>query len=151
MRGVGASSRSSVKPGAGESGNHVARKCFRLPSIALAMPAVLLVALGLRLYHLDGQSLWYDEGVSAFMTHRTFAEIAVATSVDIHPPLYYWLLSLWCMPFGNGEIALRGFSVLLGTLTVWATWRLGRLLAGPAVGLATAALLAISPLAVQYS
>ena len=34
---------------------------------------------------------------------------------------------------------------------VWVTWRLGRCVAGPAVGLAAAALLAISPLAVQYS
>jgi len=111
----------------------------------------VLVALGLRLFRLDGQSLWYDEGVSAFMTHRSFAEIAAATSVDIHPPLYYWLLSLWCLPFGQGEIALRGFSVLLGTAIVWVTWRLGRALAGPAVGLAAAGLLAVSPLAVQYS
>jgi uncharacterized membrane protein len=112
---------------------------------------ILLVALGLRLYRLTGQSLWYDEGVSAFMTHRTFAEIAAATSVDIHPPLYYWLLSVWATAFGNGEIALRSYSVLLGTATVWGTWRLGRLLGGSAVGLAAAAFLAVSPLAVQYS
>src|SRR5262249_29902742 len=78
-------------------------------------------------------------------------EIATATSVDIHPPLYYWLLSVWAVPFGQGEVALRGFSVLLGTLMVWATWGVGRMLTGPAVGLAAAALLAISPLAVQYS
>jgi uncharacterized membrane protein len=117
----------------------------------LLLGLILLVALGLRLFHLDGQSLWYDEGVSAFMTRRTFAEIAAATSVDIHPPLYYWLLSLWAVPFGQGEIALRSLSVVLGTVTVWATYRLGRMLAGAAVGLAAAALLAVSPLAVQYS
>jgi 4-amino-4-deoxy-L-arabinose transferase-like glycosyltransferase len=110
-----------------------------------------LAALGLRLFLLDGQSLWYDEGVSAHMTSRTFAEIATATSVDIHPPLYYWLLSIWAVPFGQGELALRGLSVVLGTLMVAATWGFGRMLAGPAVGLAAAALLAVSPLAVQYS
>src|SRR6185369_14576118 len=101
-----------------------------------AVGAIILAALGLRLFLLTGQSLWYDEGVSAYMTPRSFAEIATATSVDIHPPLYYWLLSLWAVPFGSGEAALRGFSVLLGTLMVWATWGLGRALAGPAVGLA---------------
>jgi 4-amino-4-deoxy-L-arabinose transferase-like glycosyltransferase len=121
--------------------------------IATAAPMlmVVLLALGLRLFRLDGQSLWYDEGVSAYMTPRSFAEIATATSVDIHPPLYYWLLSIWAVPFGQGEIALRGFSVLAGTLMVWTTWRLGRLIGGKAVGLAAAALLAVSPLAVQYS
>jgi 4-amino-4-deoxy-L-arabinose transferase-like glycosyltransferase len=117
----------------------------------LAVGAIVLAALGLRLFELTGQSLWYDEGVSAYMTPRSFAEIAAATSVDIHPPLYYWLLSVWAVPFGPGEAALRGFSVLLGTLMVWVTWGLGRSLTGPAVGLAAAALLAISPLAVQYS
>jgi uncharacterized membrane protein len=111
----------------------------------------VLAALALRLFDLTGQSLWYDEGVSAYMTPRSFAEIAAATSVDIHPPLYYWLLMLWSRLFGMGEAALRGYSVALGTLMVWATWGLGRTLGGPLVGLAAAALLAISPLAVQYS
>jgi mannosyltransferase len=66
-------------------------------------------ALGLRLFELTGPSLWYDEGVSAYMTARTFAEIATATSVDIHPPLYYWLLMVWSTAFGQGEAARRGF------------------------------------------
>ncbi len=116
-----------------------------------ALGAILLLALGLRLFLLDGQSLWYDEGISAYMTPRTFAEIAVATSVDIHPPLYYWLLATWATLFGQGELALRGYSVLVGTLMVWATWGLGRTVAGSAVGLSAAAFLAVSPLAVQYS
>jgi uncharacterized membrane protein len=117
----------------------------------LAVLCVLLLALGLRLFMLTGQSLWYDEGVSAYMTPRTYAEIAAATAVDIHPPLYYWLLATWAVPFGQGEVALRSLSVLLGTLMVWATWGLGRSLAGQAVGVTAAVLLAVSPLAVQYS
>ena len=64
------------------------------------------------------------------MTPRSFVEIAVATSVDIHPPLYYWLLASWAAVFGQGELALRGLSVLFGTLTVWVTWRLGRFVGG---------------------
>jgi 4-amino-4-deoxy-L-arabinose transferase-like glycosyltransferase len=112
---------------------------------------IVLLALGLRLFELTGQSLWYDEGVSAYMTPRSFAEIARATAVDIHPPLYYWLLMLWSVPFGQGEAALRAFSVLLGTLMVWATWGVGRLVGGRAGGLAAGLLLAVSPLAVQYS
>ncbi|MGE3908960.1 MAG: glycosyltransferase family 39 protein [Chloroflexota bacterium] len=121
----------------------------RLTSVAVG--AILLVALGLRLFLLTGQSLWYDEGVSAYMTPRTFAEIAAATSVDIHPPLYYWLLATWAAAFGQGEAALRSLSVVFGTLTVWVTWKLGQLVAGRATGLAAATLLAVSPLAVQYS
>ena len=118
--------------------------------LPLAVGLVLLLALGLRLYRLDGQSLWYDEGVSAFMTTRNVPEIARAAAADIHPPLYYWLLAAWAVPFGRGEVALRGFSVVCGVLMVWVTWRLGRTLYGEAVGLAAAAVLAVSPLAVQY-
>ena len=113
--------------------------------------SVLILAAALRCYRLDGQSLWYDEGVSAFMTTRGPVEIARAAAADIHPPLYYWLLAGWAVPFGNGEIALRALSVVLGTASVWVVWRLGRALYGEAVGLTAAALLAISPLAVQYS
>lgn len=117
---------------------------------SVAVGLVLLLALGLRLYRLDGQSLWYDEGVSAFMTTRDWSQIARAAAADIHPPLYYWLLAAWAVPFGRGELALRGFSVVCGVLAVWATWRLGRSLYGETVGLAAAAVLAVSPLAVQY-
>lgn len=113
--------------------------------------SVLVLAAGLRCFRLDGQSLWYDEGVSAFMTTRGPVEIARAAAADIHPPLYYWLLAAWTVPFGNGEVALRALSVVFGTVSVWVVWRLGRALHGEAVGLVAAALLAVSPLAVQYS
>ena len=87
-------------------------------SFLIPLSSFLLLAALLRLYRLDGQSLWYDEGVSAFMTTRGPMEIARAAAADIHPPLYYWLLSAWAAPFGNGESSLRGLSVLFGTTTV---------------------------------
>jgi len=120
-------------------------------SFLIPLSSFLLLAALLRLYRIDGQSLWYDEGVSAFMTTRGPMEIARAAAADIHPPLYYWLLSAWAAPFGNGESSLRGLSVLFGTTTVWVVWRLGRELFDEAVGLSAAGLLAISPLAIQYS
>ena len=83
----------------------------------VALSAILGLAAVLRGYRLDAQSLWYDEGVSAFMTTRGAAEIARAAAADIHPPLYYWLLAAWTVPFGSSEVALRGLSVVAGTLT----------------------------------
>ena len=146
---VPSSARTATAP---DVGTPPARtRAFTTPSlVSVALWLVLLMALGLRLYRLDGQSLWYDEGVSAFMTTRDPAEIARAAAADIHPPLYYWLLAAWAVPFGRGELALRGFSVVCGVLGVWVTWRLGRTHYGEAVGLVAAALLALSPLAVQY-
>ena len=126
------------------------RSSFVVRRSPFVLLAVVTLAAALRGYRLDAQSLWYDEGVSAFMTTRGPVEIARAAAADIHPPLYYWLLAAWAVPFGNGEVALRGLSVVAGTLGVWVVWRLARRLYDDAVGLAAAALLAVSPLAVQY-
>ncbi len=121
-----------------------------LASVLSPQSAVLLLAVVLRAFRLDAQSLSYDEGVSAFMTTRGPAEIARAAAADIHPPLYYWLLAGWAAVFGSGEIGLRSLSVLFGVGMVAVTWRLGALLADESVGLTAAALVAVSPLAVQY-
>ena len=113
--------------------------------------AVVLLALALRFYRLDGQSLWGDEGTSVALALRDLAAITQGAALDIHPPLYYYLLHFWMMALGSGEIAVRGLSALLGAATVGLTYLLGRRLFGCPVGLAAALLLAVSPLQVQYS
>lgn len=117
----------------------------------LPLAVLLLLAAALRFFRLTAQSLWYDEGVSAFMTTRDLGQIVSASAADIHPPLYYVLLAAWSAVFGNGEFALRGFSAVLGVAGVWLIARLGGALFDHRVALAAAALLAVSPLAIQYS
>ena len=70
---------------------------------------------------------------------------------DTHPPLYYFSLLAWTSVFGAGEYALRSLSVFFGVLTIPVVFSIGRLLAGTQVGLIAAALLATSPIHVQYS
>lgn len=43
--------------------------------------------------------------------------IFTATSLDVHPPLYYWILWCWAQPFGDSIIALRAMSVFFGLLS----------------------------------
>ncbi|MBI3287420.1 MAG: glycosyltransferase family 39 protein [Chloroflexi bacterium] len=112
---------------------------------------ILLLALGLRLYRLDGQSLWYDEGTSAGLATRDWVTIARNAADDIHPPLYYFLLRGWAAAVGTSEFGLRSLSVVAGTLTVLATYFLGRALFGRRVALVAAALSALSPFQVYYS
>jgi mannosyltransferase len=114
---------------------------------------ITLLALGLRLYHLNAQSLWYDEGFSVYLAHMSPGEIVSQTAADIQPPLYYLMLHGWMQLFGDDEPAVRGLSVLFGVLTVpliygvaWQLSRSGRRL----VGLLAALLLAVSPLHVWY-
>ena len=65
----------------------------------LPLVAVAVLAAALRFFRIDAQSLWYDEGISAFQLTRTFSEILRAAALDTHPPLYYWTLKAWADVF----------------------------------------------------
>ena len=112
---------------------------------------VTLLAVGLRFYRMDAQSLWYDEGISAHQLTRSYAEILTAASLDTHPPLYYWTLKAWGSVFGASEVGLRSLSAVCGALAVVLTWLIGRRAFGSLVGWCAALLLACSPLAIYYS
>lgn len=117
----------------------------------LCLGGVLALALGLRLYRLDGQSLWYDEGNSVALAQRDVATIIASAAADIHPPLYYLALSAWVRVAGVGDAGVRLLSVLLGALTVLIVYALGRRMAGRAAGLLAAAAAAVSPFLVYYA
>ena len=52
--------------------------------------------------------------------HTTFAAIARdLRTTDVHPPLYFWTVSLWRRVFGPGLFAARMLSVLCGIVSVW--------------------------------
>lgn len=121
------------------------------PVRALAAPAVLVLAAALRFYLLDGQSLWGDEGNSVALSLRDLASITRGAALDIHPPLYYYLLHYWMLVFGSGEIAVRALSAITGTALVGVTFLVGRRLFGYPTALVAALLSAISPLQIQYS
>ena len=55
-------------------------KAHRLPLVAL-----LLLAFFLATFRLDGQSLWYDEGVTAQVAQQGIAELTRWTAGDIQP------------------------------------------------------------------
>lgn len=112
---------------------------------------ILALALFLRVYRLEGQSFWADEGNSVALAGRPFAVIARDAALDIHPPLYYFLLKIWASLFGTGMAAVRGLSVLFGAGVVALTGALGARAFGRRAGLAAAFLSAISPMQVYYS
>lgn len=117
----------------------------------LALVGVLLLALGLRLYRIDAQSFWYDEGTSVVLATRDLPTIAQGAAADIHPPLYYFLLHYWEGLFGQSEAAVRSLSALMGVALVFLTWGIGKRLFGTITALAGALLVAVSPVAVYYS
>ncbi len=56
------------------------------------------------------QPLWRDEVFSVFFAAKSIPFIITKSSFD--PPFYYILLHYWMKIFGQGEIAVRSFSLL---------------------------------------
>lgn len=119
--------------------------------LSISLLVILLFAFSLRVYCLDAQSFWNDEGNSARIAERMVRLIVEGAAGDIHPPGYYLLLHYWQRLAGQSEFALRAFSVFAGVLTVAFSYALGCRLFGAVTGLVTIFLAAISPLAVYYS
>jgi hypothetical protein len=67
------------------------------------------------------------------------------------PPLYYLLGWGWAHVFGSDEWQLRSLSALIGTLVVPVAFAAGRVVATARVGLAAAAVAAVSPMLIWYS
>lgn len=111
----------------------------------------LLLAFGLRLYRLDGQSLWYDEAVTADLARRSLADLTHWTANDIQPPLYYYLVSGWGRVAGWSEWSLRFPSAWFGVLTVPLLAGLARRISTrPTAARWVALLAALHPLLVYY-
>lgn len=115
--------------------------------------ALLLPAWALRLYHLGGPELWFDEAASYFIAAKPPAEIVGYASHAIfeHPPLYYLALHGFMGLFGASEWALRFPSVLFGLLLVAGLYRAGATVFGTRLALTAMLLAAASAFLVTYS
>lgn len=123
------------------------------------MTTALLAALGLitvaglilRLVRIGDQPLWLDEAASLHYARQSLGTIwSAADPIDeSNPPLYYALLHFWLW-FGESETALRVLSAVIGALVIPVTFFLGRTVSGDRVAILAAALVAASPIGVQY-
>lgn len=107
---------------------------------------LLLLALFLRLFRLDFQSLWSDEGYSRSISLLPLSEILRKLWIeDAHPPLYYFLLHWWSR-WGDSAFHLRLPSALFGGLAVMMFSLLWRRLYGKRCSGLGAAIFAFSAL-----
>ncbi|RME81905.1 MAG: hypothetical protein D6775_12335 [Caldilineae bacterium] len=121
-----------------------ARPVWRWAAVLL-----LLAAWGLRLQRLDFQDIWWDEARNIDVATRPLAQIAVAGELDIHPPLYFYLLHAWTSLTGAEAFLTRFVSLWFGVLTVALVYRLARSLRagdrGREAALLAMALAALAP------
>jgi hypothetical protein len=126
------------------------------PAVLILAGLILLLAFAMRVYGLDAQSIWWDEGHSIQMASAPVARIPSLPGMDVHPPGYFVLLHVWMALTGRTEFGLRYLSVVFSSLTVALLMRYGRVLAGPrparrATILAVGGLAAIAPAYVAYA
>ena len=121
-------------------------------SIALAVGALTVLALGLRAVALD-ESFFGDELFTHLIATRPDLQAVMAgvrSNLEISPPLFFvvaWLFGKLGDPF----VWLRVPSLLAGVATVPLVYLLGARTVGRAAGLVGAALFALSPFAIFYA
>ena len=118
--------------------------------------AAVLVLTGigaaLRFATIDQQSYWYDEAITASMLDGSLIDVFRGiVDTESTPPLYYMTGWVWAQLVGSDEWQLRSLSALVGTLVVPVAFAAGRVVATVRVGLAAAALAAVSPMLVWYA
>jgi mannosyltransferase len=124
-------------------------------SIGLArlfLLCLVLLSFGLRLYHLDYQSLWRDEMDAILFARRDLSGLVpLFTTPGHNGPLYYTILHFWIHLTGDSEFSVRFLSLVCGVLAIPLIFRLGRRWVGDRGGAVGALLCATSPYLVWYS
>lgn len=125
---------------------------------------IVLVAFAARMIGLTYHSLWFDEVMSTYWAARPVSDIwrvGLSLTQDKHPPLYYFMLHLWTLPFvrssasplsnGWGDTIVRSLGVVIGTLAVLPTFGIGTRLGDRRSGVFGALLVALNPFLIWYS
>jgi hypothetical protein len=121
----------------------------RVLAFAGSLGLLILLAFGLRAFHLGAQDIWWDEGRNIFAASCPLQAIASAPELDIHPPLYFYLMHFWMALAGTREFAVRFFSLWSGVATVPLVYRLGRHIQDRLVGWWAAFFVALAPILVD--
>ncbi len=118
----------------------------------LIIYSLTLLAFLLRAYQLDVQSYWIDEAWTAYFAHFSFAEIwHLLRTIEPLPPFYHPSTIYWVKLVGDGEYALRFYSLVFGVMAVPLTYRLGKDLGDVRLGLLAALFMTVAPYQIWHS
>jgi Dolichyl-phosphate-mannose-protein mannosyltransferase len=115
----------------------------------LIVGALVVIGLVLRVVLL--RSIWVDEAISIHQAHMSLGGMLDnLRATDRHPPLHYLILWLTVRLFGDGELAVRGPSILASAALIPVLFALGRELFDRRTGLVAAGFATVAPLIIWY-
>jgi len=119
-------------------------------TVLLILIAIFVVALSLRLYGLDNQSVWYDELFETNSFHERFFNNKSPIRSNA-PPLNSVFVYPMTQLFPRSDFALRLMPFIFGVMTIPFFFFLGRRLFNEKVALIASYILAISPFHIWHS
>lgn len=109
------------------------------------------VVVGIVLRFWSPSALWLDETISVNIAKLSLTSIPQALSHDGSPPLYYYVLHLWMLIFGQSDFAVRALSGVASVASLPLFWSAGRRFGGRRTGWVTFGLGLTSPFAIDYA
>lgn len=100
---------------------------MRIKNKKFIIPAIFLIALGLRLIRIAGADLWRDEAFSVRAADQRIIETIKIIAKDTAPPLHSIILHYWIELFGTSELSVRMPSLIFGMLTFYYFLKLAKL------------------------
>lgn len=115
---------------------------------------IILFAAVLRLYHIDFQSIWLDEIHTMIegnprMPYKEFYDIMVLR--EQMPHLYFLGVKMFSFIFGHTTFVVRMFSAIIGIVSIYSIYLLGKEIQNKKVGIIAALLLAVNYFHISYS
>ncbi len=111
----------------------------------------VVAVVGLVLRVLQRSPLWLDEALSANIAALPLGDIPGALERDGHPPLYYVLLHGWQEVVGEGDLAVRLLSAVIGLALLPLAWSAAGRIGGRRAAWAALVLVALNPFVLRYS
>lgn len=109
-----------------------------------------LIFLVLSAINLTG-SIWFDESYSAYLVRGDFGQIWHETSMDVHPPFFYFALKMWSLLFGTSDIAMRFMSIFFGLIAIVFIYQLLKRYFGVKPASVATLAVSISPMFIRYA
>jgi 4-amino-4-deoxy-L-arabinose transferase-like glycosyltransferase len=118
----------------------------------IVLAAIIGAALLLRLYQLQGPSLWIDEAYSYWFSNRPLGEMLATLRLDAgNLPLYFILGKFSFHLLGPSDVALRLPAALAGLAGVALAYMLGWRAGGTTSALVASGFWAFHPMAIWYA